>query len=147
MNAADGETPTGPGLGAATPRADAEWEAARAALARLRAWGGEPLVREMTAIFLAEMPRRLAAARAALRAGDGGAAAHAAHTMKSSCGQLGAVALAALCAAAESLARNGELAPVAPLLDAADAELARFATWLDHTAGGAAAPAERGVPR
>ena len=110
-------------------------DAARAALARVRRWGGDDLVREMAGIFLADMPRRLIAARAALGAGDGAGVALPAHAMKSSSAQLGASALAELCAAAESLAARGELAGVVPLLDAAERELARFSSWLEDAAG------------
>ena len=39
-----------------------DWSPALAALVRLRRWGGDDLVGEMAAIFLADAPRRLAAA-------------------------------------------------------------------------------------
>jgi HPt (histidine-containing phosphotransfer) domain-containing protein len=97
----------------------------------------------MAAIFLAEMPRRLAAARGAIRAGDAAGAVLPAHGMKSSSAQLGATALAELCADLERSARAGDLARAAALLDAAGAELARFSAWLAGAVPGAAA-AEHG---
>ena len=54
--------------------------------------------------------------------------------MKSTSAQLGATTLADLAADAERLALRGELEGVSPLLDAAEAELARYAAWLDSAA-------------
>ena len=118
---------------------------ARAALARLQRWGGEALVREMTGLFLADMPRRLAAWRAALAAGDGDGVARPAHAMKSSSAQLGASALERLCAATESTAARGELSGAAHLLDAMERELARFSAWLRGEAGDVGGSAGPGV--
>lgn len=102
----------------------------RAALARLHRFGGESLVAEMARMFLADMPARLALARTALGAAEPARVAYAAHAMKSSAAQFGAGRLAELCAAAERAAADGDLAPVAPLLDRVDGELATFGGWL-----------------
>jgi HPt (histidine-containing phosphotransfer) domain-containing protein len=121
-------------------------EASREAAGRLRRMGGDRLVRDMSAIFFEDTPARIAAARTGLRTGDGRVVEFAAHSMKSSSGQLGAVAMQRLCADVELLARGGELGPVAPLLDALEAEFAEFRVSLERTIV-AAAVAAADAPR
>jgi two-component system sensor histidine kinase RpfC len=113
-------------------RSDAAPTAGREALERLRRFGGDALVRDMSAILLADVPERIGAARAGLRARDAAAVRLATHAMKSSCAQFGAVAVARLCEEAEGAARRDELAPVAPLLDAIEREFDHFRRWLDR---------------
>jgi HPt (histidine-containing phosphotransfer) domain-containing protein len=108
-----------------------EEHSAPAALARLRRFGGERLVRDMAAIFIADMPERLALARSALAAENGDRVAYAAHTMKSSAAQFGAGALERLCAAAERAARANDLAALPALVAGMERELAAFRSWLD----------------
>ena len=112
---------------------------AREALARLHRFGGDALVRDMAGVFLADMPGRVALAKAALSAGDAGRVAYATHTMKSSSAQFGAEALQRLCAEAERLARAGDVAPVGALLRSIERELAAYSAWLRYAvpAGGA----------
>ena len=140
----------GPEAPPAEPVEPAAERAGREALARLRRWGGDALVRDMWAIFAEDAPGRLAAARAGAAAGDAAAVRLAAHSLRSSCAQLGAAAAAELGDAAERAALRGDLAPVPALVDAIERELARFARWLEGeigapSAGRAAAGAgERG---
>jgi HPt (histidine-containing phosphotransfer) domain-containing protein len=108
-----------------------EEHSAPAALARLRRFGGERLVRDMAAIFIADMPERLALARSALAAENVDRVAYAAHTMKSSAAQFGAGALERLCADAERAARAGDLVALPALVAGMDRELAAFQSWLD----------------
>ncbi len=117
-------------------RAPDKWEAGRAAVERLRKWGGDQLVREMSALFLAGMVARLAAARAGLRTGDSGAIARAAHAMKSSCGQFGAMAMQRLCEEAEMQANRNDLTRLPALLQALEAEFSEFQGWLASITGG-----------
>lgn len=105
---------------------------AAAALERLREWGGPRLVSDMTAIFAAEMPRRLTELGAALQRSDSGAALRAAHSIKSSAGQFGAVALAQLAGEAERLAESSETAAARELLVDMDNRLAQFLSWLSE---------------
>jgi HPt (histidine-containing phosphotransfer) domain-containing protein len=109
-------------------------EAARAAARRLRRFGGQQLVREMTEIFVADVPSRIAVARDGLGSGNHRAVEYAAHSIKSSSGQFGAEAMQRLCADAERLAQRGELERVPRLLDAIETEFDRFCGWLARAA-------------
>ena len=102
----------------------------RQALARLHRFGGDALVRDLSVILLEDMPVRLAAARAAARAGDAGGVQLAAHSMRSSCAQFGAATVAALCGEVEDAARSDALDPVPALLDEVDRRFAAFRGWL-----------------
>ena len=117
-----------------TPGTPAGFEAAREAAKRLRRFGGERLVRDMSAIFVEDVPVRLAVARDGVGSGDPRTVEHAAHSMKSSCGQFGAAAMQRLCADAERLARQGELDDLPPVLDALEEEFSRFRAWLERAA-------------
>ena len=112
----------------------ADRESERSAIDRLRRWGGDALVRELTAMFLADTPERLAAARAAAEAGDAARAAYWTHAMKSSSAQLGALGLARLCAESEQMASRGELSGIPAKLDQAELEFEQFRTWLRSVA-------------
>jgi len=110
----------------------------RAALARLTQLGGERLTADLAAIYLDEMPRRVAAARDALRNGDAPALADVAHAMKSSSAQLGAAELAAACEAVEELAERGDIARASDWLAAVETRFATFGEWLAGQTGTAA---------
>jgi HPt (histidine-containing phosphotransfer) domain-containing protein len=112
---------------------------ARAALERLRGFGGDRLVRDMAAIFLADMPARRARAEAGAEADDLGAVASAAHPLQSSAPQIGAVALGGLCGEAERAARGGDRASLAALVPAVGRELDGFGRWLERELGRRAA--------
>ena len=105
-----------------------------AAVERLRQWGGDALVREMSAIFFEDAPKRLAAARAGVSAGDPAAVVRAMHALKSSAGQLGAARAQRVCNLAEQQARAGDLAGLATSIDEIAQALNRFHTWLVTTA-------------
>jgi HPt (histidine-containing phosphotransfer) domain-containing protein len=94
------------------------------AITRLKRFGGDALVFEMIDLFSAGAPARLATAREAVDAGDGERARGVLHSLKSSAGQLGAVALQAMCEDGEQHAARGDVAAVAALLPAMDAEWA-----------------------
>ena len=106
------------------------------ALARLNRWGGDKLIREMTALFRTEVPTRLLAAREAVRDGQCVAAERAAHSLKSSCAQLGAARMRALSERVEVLSAAGTLGSVGALLDLLEQEFADFKEWLDRSANG-----------
>lgn len=106
------------------------------ALARLNRWGGDKLIREMTALFRTEVPTRLLAAREAVREGQCVAAEQAAHSLKSSCAQLGAARMRALSERVEVLSAAGTLGAVGALLDLLEQEFADFKEWLDRSANG-----------
>jgi HPt (histidine-containing phosphotransfer) domain-containing protein len=100
------------------------------ALARLERFGGQALLREMAALYLANAPERIAAVEAALAADDVIAAEYALHSLKSSSAQLGALRLARLCEAGEQITRGGRLGGVADVTEAAHEELERVTAWL-----------------
>ena len=113
----------------------------RRALERLHRFGGDALVRDMSVILLEDTPLRVAAARAALRAGDSLGVQRAAHSMKSSCAQFGATAVAALCEEIEEAARGEALGPVPALLDDVERRFAAFRGWLERELPRAPGPA------
>lgn len=100
------------------------------ALARIRKWGGEKLVRDLLDIFAGQAPERIRAAREGLRAGDAAAAERAAHALRSSCAQLGAVRMLPLCEAIEHVAGRRELGLLPALLDTLEHEFAEYAKCL-----------------
>ena len=100
------------------------------ALDRLRRFGGDKLVRSMSAVFLEHVPARLDAARGGLEARDPEPVRDALHALKSSAAQLGAQRMSALCAEGEAIARGGSLERIPELLDTLDAELAATREWL-----------------
>lgn len=118
--------------------------AARAAVERLRRFGGERLLRDMGAIFLDALPEGLATARRALAEGDAAGVGQVAHSLKSSAGQMGAVVVERLCQAMEAASRTGDLPALAALLGEAEREGAAYARWLggelERPPGGGPAP-------
>ena len=103
------------------------------AIALLLKWGGEGLVREITAIFLTDAPKRLLAARHAASIGECAETERAAHSLKSSAAQLGAPRIRQISEEIEILAAQGQLDTISSLIDALDTELARFVAWMDRT--------------
>jgi HPt (histidine-containing phosphotransfer) domain-containing protein len=108
-------------------------EERRTALARLRRFGGERLMRDMAAVFVGVLRERVDAARAAVAAGDGEALAKAAHSLRSSCGQFGASSAARLCADVELRAAEG-VPPhaLAPAVDEMVRACDEYGAWLAH---------------
>ena len=102
---------------------------------RLTRLGGPRLANELAAIYLDEMPRRLAAARAALREGDAEVLGETVHGMRSSSARLGATDLASACKDVERAAAGGDVVAAASRLMAVEARYAEFAGWLLEQAG------------
>jgi CheY-like chemotaxis protein len=110
-------------------------EGEHAALARLIQLGGQQFASELAAIYLEDMPLRVAAAQTALRVGDTATLAKAAHSMRSSSAQLGAADVAALCESVEDAAESGDIATARTHFIALEAAYAAFASWLSAQAG------------
>jgi len=102
---------------------------------RLIRLGGPRLANELAAIYLDEMPRRIAAARLALREGDAEVLGETAHGMRSSSAQLGATELASACEEVELAADSGDVVAAASRLMAVESRYAEFAGWLVEQAG------------
>jgi CheY-like chemotaxis protein/HPt (histidine-containing phosphotransfer) domain-containing protein len=116
-----------------------------AAIARLKRLGGDELVRELTALFLEDMPGRLQAARTALGRSDAPGVADAAHKMKSASAQLGAVALAQACERLEVIAESRELAEAPHLCSVISTEYESFSDWLSAQSASPPQPASPAV--
>jgi HPt (histidine-containing phosphotransfer) domain-containing protein len=97
------------------------------ALQRLERFGGRKLRDELTALFLAEAPARIEAARRALAAGDEPAVRATAHSLKSSAGQMGAVRIQRIC---DRLDNPDWPADAARAIADLDTELQRYRAWL-----------------
>jgi HPt (histidine-containing phosphotransfer) domain-containing protein len=100
------------------------------ALQRLDRLGGPEFVVRIIDIFLAESPRKLAATREALAAGDGAGVAYAAHSLVSSAANLGAGELCELARRVERDATGGRLDAIPPLLAELSAVYDRVHTHL-----------------
>jgi HPt (histidine-containing phosphotransfer) domain-containing protein len=107
------------------------------ALARLRRFGGDKLLREMIDLYLQAAPERLAAARIATEGGDLPAAELALHSLKSSSAQLGAARVGKLSERGEQIARAGSLDGIPAILAEMEAELGRVTIWLTGVREGA----------
>ena len=105
-------------------------DAARAALERLRRWGGEPLVREMATLFAESVAERTSELRAGAAAVDRMVMSRAAHALKTSCGQMGADAAVRLCRAIEDGAATETDAALQRLTVRLADECAEFLAWL-----------------
>jgi HPt (histidine-containing phosphotransfer) domain-containing protein len=109
------------------------------ALARLRRFGGDKLLREMIGLYLTAAPERLAAAKAGVASGDRSAAELALHSLKSSSAQLGATLVGKLSERGEVIARAGSLDGVGEIITEMETELARATSWLERVRDGAGA--------
>jgi two-component system sensor histidine kinase/response regulator len=104
---------TRPASGAAEQAPVIDWDAA------LRAVNGDRhLLRDLAEAFLTEAPQRVAEIRRALASGDATSLRRAAHTIKSSARYFGAADVYQQAERLEMLAKQGELAPAAPVSDA-----------------------------
>lgn len=83
--------------------------------------GAPELIRELVGIFEEDAPLRMADLRAAVAAGSAPDASAAAHALKGGVANLGLARLAELARQAEHAARNGEIAPVAALIEPLEA--------------------------
>ncbi len=79
------------------------------ALARLKEWGGDKLLRELVRIFLDNSPLRVGQMRKAVDGGDIKDAERAAHSLKSSAATLGAEGLRSLASDVERAASIADL--------------------------------------
>ena len=102
-----------------------------AALARLRKLGGAPFVRQMLTLFLDLTREKIAAARAAERAGDLAGIQKAVHPLRSSSGNVGALAMLDLATRIERLAMEQKADEVPSLLCELEAAFARLQPWLE----------------
>ncbi len=93
------------------------------AIARLRDFGGDKLLRGMIDLFVTNAPPRVAAARRALDSADAPAVRAALHGLKSSAGQLGCTSVQRACAAGEELAGRGDLEGCRPHLERIERDL------------------------
>ena len=100
------------------------------ALDRLKKFGGDKLLGDMIALFLATAPERIDAARAAGARGDVDGAERALHSLRSSAAQLGALHLQRLSEQGERRARAGSLDGLTQLAAGLEQELARVRAWL-----------------
>ncbi len=80
----------------------------RAALAGLRALGGDGLVKQMVAVFIEHSAGRISAMQTAIDLGDLTGATVAAHTLKGSARQLGLTAMAEACQSVEFATKQGD---------------------------------------
>jgi HPt (histidine-containing phosphotransfer) domain-containing protein len=84
---------------------------------------GEPdVLREIFTLFLDEVPKKIAALRAAMIAGDTVKVQRTAHSLKGSSGNIGARAMYDICTQLDDRAKAGELGRLQALVDALDAE-------------------------
>lgn len=88
------------------------------ALARLREWGGDRLLRQMVHLFLESTPERVRQIREGLERADVELVERGAHSLKSSAANLGAERLRELSGEMEERAHRGDLPGAGALLAA-----------------------------
>ncbi|MBA3670607.1 MAG: Hpt domain-containing protein [Gemmatimonadaceae bacterium] len=101
-----------------------------AALERLKRFGGDKLLDEMIALFIANAPTRIASARSAVDARDPGAAELAFHSLKASSAQLGAMRMQRISEAGERAAHAGDIDEIARLVTGLEQEYEQVHAWL-----------------
>ncbi|OGR74296.1 MAG: hypothetical protein A2089_03920 [Elusimicrobia bacterium GWD2_63_28] len=92
---------------------------------------------DLAKAFLADLPGRLAAIRAAVLSGDGEALRQAAHALKGSSGNMGAKRLQKLCLQLENSGRSGSMGGAPELLGALETETPLTRAALEAEASGA----------
>jgi signal transduction histidine kinase/DNA-binding NarL/FixJ family response regulator len=110
-----------------------------ARITQLRSEIGDMLA-ELVGVFVADVPRRLAAMRAALAAANVTTARNVAHTLKGSSASLGAERLAGLCAEMERHAAAGAAAEMAATFAAIETEYQAVTTALAALPAGGQPP-------
>jgi PAS domain S-box-containing protein len=103
-----------------------------AALAQLRAIGGDDFVAELTETFLSQTPSLIPALRRGYIEADADELRRGAHTLKSQARTFGATALADVCEQLEGLGAAGVLEGAAELVDQIEQELGRVAAALER---------------
>ncbi len=97
---------------------------------------GEPdVLAEVLRMFLSEVPPRMDRLRNAWAAGNIEEVHRAAHSLKGSAGNIGARAFFAVCSQLDERGKTGDLAGVAPLIDALAAEFGRVETAINRLIG------------
>ncbi len=109
-----------------------------AALAKLRDLGGAEFLVKLIDVFLENVPERIGAARAGLRADDLKAVELAAHSLKSSAGSLGATRLRDLAARVEDTAEARRSEGLSALLDELESAFAAVRARLEREKTGLA---------
>jgi two-component system, sensor histidine kinase and response regulator len=94
---------------------------------------GEPdLLKELTELFLADVPLQIAVLRKVVEAGDIPSVERIAHTLRGSCGNMGARTMEALCAELEETARSGDLRAAQELISSLEEEFGRARLALEE---------------
>ena len=101
-------------------------------LRKLEAASGKAILPQLLASFSAVTPRRLAALREAIAAGDAQGVNQEAHTLKGSSANLGARQMARLCGDLEMLGQTSDLSQAASLLARIEVEFARVRMALER---------------
>lgn len=109
---------------------DNSWDGA--AITRLERIGGRKLVREMLAIVLEYVPKKLEAARDGERAGDLDAIQHAVHPIRSSAANVGARGVQELASRIERLAIDKQPGQIPALLRELEAAFTRIQPLLER---------------
>ena len=87
---------------------------------------GEPdVLREVFALFLDDVPKRIERLRAAWTAQDAAGMQSAAHSLKGSAANIGANGLESVCRQLDDAGRSGELAGLQPTIDRLGVEYAK----------------------
>jgi HPt (histidine-containing phosphotransfer) domain-containing protein len=93
---------------------------------------GEPdLLKELTELFLADVPLQIAVLRKVVEAGDIPSVERIAHTLKGSCGNMGARTMEAICAELEETVRSGDLSAAQELISSLEEEFGRARAALE----------------
>ena len=107
-----------------------------AALARLKEWGGDSLLKDLIVLFRETTPVRITEIRGGIAGGSTDETERGAHTLKSSSGNLGAMRIYELASQIEARAIAGELEELSPLVDELQREFDRARTELESVEEG-----------
>jgi HPt (histidine-containing phosphotransfer) domain-containing protein len=112
---------------------------------QIREVGGEELLHELFATFVALAPERLRALEGAMASGDLAGVAHAAHSIRSSSASVGARPLATLAGEVEEAAQQGRLERLAESSSELDAAYDAVVRLLSKRLGGGGAGSPGGA--
>ena len=96
----------------------------------LRELGDGELLAELVGLFLEDAPRRLAALRDAVAAGDAHAVERAAHVLKGSCGSMGALGMSGIATKLQRAGASGDLSSATGLIERLEEEYGRVRAGL-----------------
>jgi len=108
-----------------------------AALNRLRTWGGEKLLQEILAIFIANSPARMDQIRSGLEGDDPKEVERGAHSLKSTAANVGATRVQLLSTEFEDIAGSGRIDGLRERLPELEEAYARAIEALEAVAKGA----------